>query len=201
MIDGRRNDGDERLGCASQGLIEAAQELRLEARGKRRARLVDELADALEAEPAHERLGLGREPERGERQVLESVAFLARCHDPAMGGTMARHRPGRAGRTGDCRARVEPERAQASLQIGQQLRLATEEMRAARDVEEQAIGAAGLVPGCHDRRIAQAPQRQLAQGRGVGARIGIARLQVEHLGAGVGEQLAFQETSPAAPHG
>ena len=39
-IDGRRDDGDERLGCAPQRLIEAAQELGLEARGKRRARLI-----------------------------------------------------------------------------------------------------------------------------------------------------------------
>ena len=128
-------------------------------------------------------------------KVLESAAFLARCHDPVVGVTMARHRPGRAGRIGDCRARVEPERTQASLQIGQQLRLAAEEMRAPRDVEEQAVGAAFIVPGCRDRRIAQAPQRQLAQGCGVGARIGIARLQVEHLGAGIGEQLAFRKTA------
>ena len=68
-------------------------------------------------------------------------------------------------------------------------------MRAARDVEEQAIGAARLVPRRHDRRIAQAPQRQLAQGGGIGGRIGIARLQVEHLGAGIGEQLAFHEAA------
>ena len=194
-IDGRRNDGDERLGRAPQRLVEAAQEFRLEARGKRRARLIDELADALEAEPAHEHLRLSREPERGERKSLQSFRFLARCHDPAVGGTMARHRPGRAGRAGDCRARIKPECAQAPLEIGQQPRLAAEEMRAPRDVEEQAVGAACLVPRRHDRRVAQAPERQLAQGGGIGGRIGIARLQVEHLGAGIGEQLAFHETA------
>ena len=98
-------------------------------------------------------------------------------------------------------ARHKPEGAQAPLEIGQQLRLAAEQMRAARDVEEQAVGAAGLVPRRHDRRVAQAPQRQLAQGGGVGGGIGIARLQVEHLGAGVGEQLAVARGRPAAPRG
>ena len=87
VIGGRRQDGDQRLGRAPQGLIEAAQELGLEARGKWGARLVDELADALEAEPAHERLRCLRQPECGERQIPQSAAFLTRCHDPVVGVT------------------------------------------------------------------------------------------------------------------
>ena len=51
--------------------------------------------------------------------------------------------------------------------------------------------------GADDGRIAQAPQRELAQGGGIGGRIGVAGLQVEHLGAGVGQQLALDE--PALP--
>ena len=54
VIGGRRHDRDERLGLAPQRLVEAAEHLGLEAGRERRARLRHDLADALEAEPAHE---------------------------------------------------------------------------------------------------------------------------------------------------
>ena len=178
-----------------QRLVEPAQELRLEARGKGRARLVHHLADAAQAQPAHEEQGFLAEAERGERQGLQGRPLVARGNDGAVPRAVAGNRPGGPRRIGDRRAREEPEGAQAGGEIGQQPLLPAEQMRAARDVEEQPVGAARLVPRRRDGRIAQAPERQPAQGGGIGGRVGIARLQVADLGAGVGEKLSLREAA------
>ena len=78
---------------------------------------------------------------------------------------VAGHRPGCPGRIGNGERGQRDRRREPPVEIGQQPRLAAEQVRAARDVEEQAVGAARLVPGRGDRRIAQAPQRELAQAR------------------------------------
>ena len=70
---------------------------------------------------------------------------------------MAGQRPGDTGRVGDSQPRDEAEAGEARAQVGQQPRLAAEQVRAAGDVEEQPIGAARLVPGRDQRRVAQAP--------------------------------------------
>ena len=176
-VDGRRDDRDERLGRAPQRLVEAEQELGLEACGKRRARLVASPRRCAKPSRRMSASVARRQPQRGERQGRSARRFAARGHDPCRScrdhaaRPPRRHRPCRRW---PCAGRGR-RRAGGRAEIGQQLRLAAEEMRAARDVEEQAVGAAGLVPGRHDGRIAQAPQRQPAQGGGVGGRIGIAR--------------------------
>lgn len=57
-------------------LVEAGQELLLEPRRKRRARLVLESAHSLEAKPPQRRASVRLKPERLDRQGLEHFAFL-----------------------------------------------------------------------------------------------------------------------------
>ena len=90
------------------------------------------------------------------------------------------------GRTGNGEARAETKAAQPPLQIGKQALLPAEKMRAARDVQEQAVAATGLIPNRHDRRILYRPLCQLLQGRHIGSRIGIAHLQIQDFCAGIG---------------
>ena len=108
---------------------------------------------------------------------------------------MMGHGPGRAGGIGDGEARGEAEGGEAAVEIGDQPRLAAEQVGCAGDVDEQAVGAARLVPRSHDGRIAQAPQGEPAQGLGIGGRIGLARCEIEHLGAGVGDEVARAEAA------
>ena len=94
--------------------------------------------------------------------------------------------PGGPGRTGNGEARAETKAAQPLLQIGKQALLPAEKMRAAGDVQKQAVAAAGLIPNRHDRRILYRPLCQLLQGRHIGSRIGIAHLQIQDFCAGIG---------------
>ena len=68
-------------------------------------------------------------------------------------------------------------------------------MRATCNVEKQAVGPARLIPGRDERRIAKAPQAQFLEGRGIRGRIGVARLQIEHFRAGVGQEIPRDETT------
>jgi hypothetical protein len=73
-------------------------------------------------------------------------------------------------------------------------------MRRAGDVEEEAVGAVRLVPRGHDGGIAQGPQGEPAQGLSIGGRVGLARDEIEHLGAGVGDEVPHAEAAlPGGP--
>ncbi len=103
----------------------------------------------------------------------------------------ARQRPGRARRVGDGKPRRQPEIfSQSCGKIGEQLLLAAEQMRCARDVEEKTVGAIVLAPRRSGRRIARRPQRQAPQRGIVGDGIGVAHLRKFRFGPGVGQQVA-----------
>jgi len=62
---------EERLGHLPERLVEASQELRLEARREGRARRIDQRADALEAE-APQRLSRRRREAQGDRRTVQA---------------------------------------------------------------------------------------------------------------------------------
>jgi hypothetical protein len=104
-------------------------------------------------------------------------------------------RPGRPGRAGNGEAWVKTKASQSALQIGKQALLAAEKLRGTRNVQEQAIGAACFIPNRYVRAIAHRPDGKLAQGVPIGSWIGIAYLQIEDFGAGVGEELTQAKTA------
>lgn len=106
-----------------------------------------------------------------------------------------RQGPGRAGRLGDGEPRRQPKTMEPMGQIGQQHLLAAEQMGGTRDIEEEAVGAVLRPPRRDGRRIPRRPQRQAAQGGRVGNRIDGADLQGPGFRAGVGEQVAGQESA------
>ena len=199
-IDGRGNGGDERLGHAPQRLVEAEQE-GLEAGCKRCTRLVDHVADAAQPQAPQERQGGLGQAQGGKRQRPQRLGLRAGGEDgdgcPASRNSMAGKCPGRAGSAGDGQPGGEAEGTQAPVEVGEQVRLAAEQVGRTGDVDEQAVGAAGLVPGGGEGGVAHGPQRQPVEGGGVGRRIGLADLQVEDLGAGVGEEVAGDKPAPS----
>ena len=141
----------ERLVLAAERAVELAQQVGAEAGGERRARQVDDVADALQADARQRRDRLGRQPQRRERQRREQ----ARARRPARRshGCEMRRGPGRADGRRDGGARREAEARHAREQVVAQLCLAAEEMRAAADVEQDAVGR---IDG-DERRVALAP--------------------------------------------
>ena len=75
MIGGRRRQESEGLRPLAEGLVETLEEFGLEARRERRPRLVDERADALEAEAPEGLRRIGGEAKRLDRQGLERGGF------------------------------------------------------------------------------------------------------------------------------
>jgi hypothetical protein len=126
-------------------------------------------------------------------------AFSSDCRLPiAYSRLLAKtgERPGGARGAGDGEPRGEAEGAKTAVEIGEKAPFAAVQVSRTGDVDEQAIGTAGLVPGSGERGIAHGPQRQPVEGGGVGRRIGLADLQVEDLGAGIGEEIAGDEPTP-----
>ena len=194
VIDRRRDDRHQRLVDAAERLVDAAQELGWKARGEWRARLVEQRADGLEAEPAQRRAGLRRKPQRCDGQRRERRGFLAAGQNERRRLVKARQRPGRARRVGDGKPRRQREIfSQSCSKIGEQLFLAAEQMRRAGDIEEKTVGAIGFVPRRGSRRVARRPQRQAPQRGIVGGGIGVAHLQKFRFGPGVGQQVAGRE--------
>ena len=189
-IDRRRHDGDQRLGCMAQRLIEAAQEPAVKARGKGRARLIHHVANAAESQTAHKRLRLIREAERSHGQMAEGIALATARHDTGISITVTCGGPGHARRIGNRKPRRQAKPPQAFAKIGQEGLFAAEEVRASGDVEKQAVAAACLIPGGGDGCIAEGPQRQFAQGSRIGGGISLTRLQLENLRARIGHQVA-----------
>ena len=190
MIDRRRGDEGERLGRAAERLVETLQKLGRKARRKGRARLVDQRADALEAEPPQRRARVGRKAQRLDRQGRKRCGFLPGGQDDGRGTMEAGERPGRSGRIGDGEPRRQAETIEPVRKIGEQRLLAAEEMRGAGDVEKKAVRAVLLAPGRDGRRVARRPQRQAPQRGSVGGGIGGAHLQHAGLGARIGHLIA-----------
>src|SRR5262245_29540705 len=86
------------------------------------------------------------------------------------------------------------------LQIDEETLLTTEEMGAARDIQKQAVGTVGLIPRRYERGILHRPSREFLEGCCIGNGIGIAYLQIEDLGAGIGQELAQAKTAVARRH-
>ena len=133
---------------------------------------MNHVSDAPEAQLAEEHLRFFGQAQGRERQALEGDLRTVGRHDHAVRLAMVGERPGRSRRVGDCQPRAKVETAQAAGEIGQQSRLAAEQMRATRDIQEQAVGAVLRVPRRHQGRVAQAPEGESPQGVGVGGEIG-----------------------------
>ena len=81
VIGGRRSQEGERLGQAAAGLVETPEKLGRKARGKGCARVVEQRADALEAEPPQRCAGVVGKAERLDRQRRKGRCFLPRRQD------------------------------------------------------------------------------------------------------------------------
>ena len=155
----------QRLVLERECAVELAQDGAAEARGQRCARQVDHVADLLETD-ARERGDRRRfEPQRRERQRRQQSALLAigvtaRC-------AVARGGVRRADRAGDGDGAGKPGAREPRGQIGGERLFAAVEMRAAGDVEREAVRR---VAG-DERRVAQAPVGDVLQELRVGVRI------------------------------
>ncbi len=141
----------ERLVLAAERAVELAQEIGAEAGGERRARQIEDVADALQAEARQCGDHVTRESQRHERQRRQEIAFVAGSCDRRLAET--RRGPSRADGRGDCGARGKAEARHPCEQIVAQPLLAAEEMRAAADVEQDAVGRIDR----DERRVALAP--------------------------------------------
>jgi hypothetical protein len=193
LIHGRGDKHRHRLGTMPQRLIETHEKNGAEAVRERRARLSHHITDAAQAEAARKDQRLVGKPQRRERQRAQGVRLTAGGQNGALLFSVAGESPGHAWRCGDGKARRQPEGLEARENIVEQLRFAAEQMRRGFDIEEQAVGAAGVIPHGNARRIAQAPETEFFERGPVGDEIGIADLKVEHLRARVGEKLALRE--------
>ena len=131
--------------------VELAQHFGAEAGGERRARQIDDIADALQADAGEACDRRRRKPQRGERQWREQRALFAAgitCRFAIMRGS-----PGGADGAGNGERIGKAGVFQAAAEIGDQFTLAAVKMRAAADVEQQAVGR---IAG-DQRRVAQAP--------------------------------------------
>ena len=162
LVERRGRDGIDRLGNAAEDLIEAQEKARAEAAAQRGARLVEKIADALEAETAERKARRGIEPQRLDRQPFDGGSFAARRDADVRGASVARERPAGAGRIGERKPRRQAEARKPAAQIGHERRLAVEEMARAGDIEEEPVGAVVLIPGANRGRVARCPEREAA---------------------------------------
>ena len=167
-----RQPRSERLVFACERAIEHAQEISAEAGGERRARQVEDVADAFQADPRQRGDHVTRQPQCRERQGRKKIALLigwGNCRRTETRGGGGRTDAG--GNGGACR-KAEP--GHPRKEIVAKFLFAAEEMRAAADVEQNAVGWIGGEEG----RVALAPV-----GHGVEeARVGC--LVLRHRGEG-----------------
>src|SRR5262249_14120457 len=129
----------QRFGFGAKRAVELAQEIDAEAGGERRARQVEDVADAFQADPRQCGDRLVRQAQRCEGQWRKTFALAATCirrrrmAEARRGGSRADG----GGDGGTCR-KAEPHHARE--EIAAKIRLAAEEMRAAADVEQNAVG-------------------------------------------------------------
>ena len=146
----------QRLALAAERAVELAQKLRAEACGKRRARQVENIADALEPDARQGGDGFAGQAERGERQEFQQLALAAGINDRQRG--KPRRRRSGADRAGNRSTQRKAETRYACRKIVDELRFAAEEMRATADVEEEAAGI-----DRDERRIALAPVGEMIE--------------------------------------
>ena len=180
----------DRLVGVAQRLIEAEQQRLAEARGERRARARGEIGDAGQAGGFQVRDGLGIDAQRRDRQRQHGRFGFAARDDARL--AIARDAPGAADRVGDRDAGAQTLLREPRDQIAGERRLAAEQMRAAGDVEQQAIRRIEA----DQRRIAVAPVGDGFEQTPVGLRIGVHDRQLRIHGAGVGEPHADLEAEP-----
>ena len=203
-IDGREDGGDERLGHAPQRLVEA-EEQGLEAGRERRARRADHVGNATQPQASQQRQrGIGQ-TQSCERQGPQRLGLRAGGEDGAgcPASVLSPMHPYRAsaqavpGVPAMASRGARPKVRRRRSEIREQPRLAANQVSRTGHVDEQAVGAAGFIPWGDEGGVAHGPQRQPVEGVGVGRRIGLADLQIENLGAGVGKEVAGDKPAPS----
>ena len=121
----------------AQGLIETGEQLSAKPRGQWRARQIGDVADTLQADTQQRIDGVGWQFQRGERQRQQHGAHAGVGDDPA--GAVARNAPGAGGRTRDRGFDGEALCRQPVVHGLLQRRFAGKQMRAAGDVEHDAV--------------------------------------------------------------
>ena len=168
---GQRQPRTDRFILTAERLINAADEILSIAGGERSARAIQHIGNAFQTSLRQRGHGFRIDPQSRERQRRQSFARRGFSHDrcPAI----ARDRPGAADRVGHRHAGLQTLPGQPLDQITAERRLAAEQMRAAGDVEQDAVRHVET----SQRRIAVAPVSDgFEQGR-VRLRIGIRRRQ------------------------
>ena len=134
--------------------VEHAQEFGAEAGGERRARQVEDVADAFQADPRQRGDRVARQPQRRERQGRKKIALIIGWGNCRL--TETRGGGGRADGGGNGGAGRKAETGHPREEIVAKFLFAAEEMRAAADVEQNAVGRIGG----EERRVALAPVGQ-----------------------------------------
>ena len=133
---------------------------------------------------------IGIDTQRRDRQRQHGGFGLASGDDRLP--VMPRQTPGRAGRIGDGGAGAKALRGQSRQQVAGERRLTAEQMRAAGDVEKQAVGWIETDQRC----IAVAPVGDAFEQPAVGLEIGFDHRQLRIHGAGVGQAQADLQSEP-----
>ena len=197
----RARPGDGFLRHAER-LVQPQQRQRAEAGGYLAARKPAQVADLAQAQAAQPGGDPWPKPQQADRQFFQRVPLLAGSKDRAgarngagggpRDGSM-RQRPGGPRRVGNGEAREQEMAEQAGPQVFGQSQFAIEQMRAAGDVEPDAVFpgfAAGGQIGGGKRRIAFAPSGEVGQGGGIRVRVGLVRDQSGAEAACIGQRLA-----------
>ena len=164
---GDRQTRRDRFILAAERLIDAAHELRAEARRKRRARTVEYISDVFESD-LRERFDRFRSKSQcGEGKRRDRASCFAHGYDAISAEPC--HRPRTSHRIGDRDARLITLRLKPPRQIGRERGLAAEQMRAAGNVEHQPVGR--LEPD--QRCVAVAPVGDRFEQREVRMLVGI----------------------------
>ena len=186
----RRTARRQHLVEMPERLVEAGDEADAEAGGERRARLADQLPDPLQPEPVEKRLRLRVDPKRRHRQIGDRLRLLARAGRARLrrNGRAPRRRrrsrrwrrapqsPGARGGRGN-RREAPPPRLRSRVAV------AGEEMRAAGNVEEEAVGRIER----DERRIAVRPVGDLFEKRAVGRLVRLRHEKVGNRAARIGK--------------
>ena len=163
------------------------QQLLAEAGRKRQARPLQQVPDGLEAGAGKRGCGLMGNGERRDKERRNGLRFGTRRHDRHAPEPCKRlRRIGRAGGRGAC---GKPRPRHAMQHVSAQSRLPAEEMRAAGNIEDQAIRRIER----HERRPAVAIIGDGLEQRRIGGRIGIEHGDLRHSGTRIRERQAYSE--------
>ena len=130
----------QRLVFAAERTIELAQEIGTETGSERRTRQIEDVADAFQADARQRGDGLVRQPQRWERQWRKTFTRLATRIRHGLRIAEARGSGGCADAGGNGGARRQAQTRHPREEIVAKLFLAAKKMRAAADVEQDAVG-------------------------------------------------------------